>query len=186
MRFDLCNFLHYVLNKNLILLSESQKPRDHLIYVYTTRRGMRRLLALIRLGNLFFGSFFSDITGFDCLPAGKDAGRSISLVYIVFLARWGIKLCMCTSLNNWSRAPIISEFFGGAIWPEREAAELLGINFANKLDVRRLMLDYTFEGVPLSRQFPAIGYEELEYDARLQWLIYHLLKSRDEAELFAF
>ena len=48
------------------------------------------------------------------------------------------------------------------------------------------MLDYTFEGVPLSRQFPAIGYEELEYDARLQWLIYHLLKSRDEAELFAF
>jgi NADH:ubiquinone oxidoreductase subunit C len=26
------------------------------------------------------------------------------------------------------------------------------------------MVDYSFEGTPLLKQFPAIGYEELEYD----------------------
>lgn len=43
---------------------------------------------------------------------------------------------------------------------------MLGINFTKKLDARRLMLDYAFDGLPLSKNFPAIGYEEIEYDAR--------------------
>jgi NADH:ubiquinone oxidoreductase subunit C len=43
---------------------------------------------------------------------------------------------------------------------------MLGINFFDKLDSRKLMLDYSFEGNPLLKQFSSIGYDELEYDLR--------------------
>jgi NADH:ubiquinone oxidoreductase subunit C len=46
------------------------------------------------------------------------------------------------------------------------------------------MLDYTFEGIPLIKKFPIIGYEELEYNAKNRWLNYRLLKYRDEIEIF--
>ena len=45
-------------------------------------------------------------------------------------------------------------------------SELLGINFLDKLDARRLMLDYALEGHPLRKSFPSIGFEELAYDAQ--------------------
>ena len=59
---------------------------------------------------------------------------------------------------------------------------MLGVNFHNKLDARRLMLDYAFEGAPLRKSFPCIGFEELEYDARERWLVYRPLKYRDEID----
>lgn len=40
---------------------------------------------------------------------------------------------------------------------------MLGVNFLGKADGRRLMLDYAFEGCPLLRSYPAVGYEELVY-----------------------
>ena len=45
---------------------------------------------------------------------------------------------------------------------------MFGITFYHKWDARRLMVDYSFEGTPLLKQFPAIGYEELEYDFLLR------------------
>ena len=45
------------------------------------------------------------------------------------------------------------------------------------------MLDYTFMGNPLLKQFPVIGYEELEYNLKERWLTYRLLKFRDEIEI---
>jgi NADH:ubiquinone oxidoreductase subunit C len=57
-------------------------------------------------------------------------------------------------------------YFPGFSWGEREASELLGINFKNKPDARRLMLDYSFEGHPLRKSFPCFGFEELSYNTR--------------------
>lgn len=61
-------------------------------------------------------------------------------------------------------------------------AELLGLSFEGKIDARRLMLDYTFEGHPLLKQFPVTGYEELEYSAILQQLLFTIAKQRDDIE----
>jgi NADH:ubiquinone oxidoreductase subunit C len=61
---------------------------------------------------------------------------------------------------------------------------MLGVTISRKLDARRLMVDYTFEGAPLLRQFPAVGYEELEFSALQRTLLYVTLRLRDEAEVF--
>lgn len=41
---------------------------------------------------------------------------------------------------------------------------MFGIGFYRKVDTRRLMLDYAFEGAPLRKSFVASGYEEIEFN----------------------
>lgn len=56
---------------------------------------------------------------------------------------------------------------------------MFGLHFKDKIDTRKLMLDYTFEGFPLTKPFPAIGYEEIEYDIFGEWMIYYPLRIRE-------
>ena len=59
---------------------------------------------------------------------------------------------------------------------------MLGINFSGKLDARRLMLDYAFEGHPLRKSFPCMGFEELEYSTLERWVVYNIINYRDEID----
>lgn len=58
----------------------------------------------------------------------------------------------------------IAELFPAANWLEREVAELHGISFAGKKDLRNLMLQYGDTSVPFQKSFPSIGLKELYYD----------------------
>jgi NADH:ubiquinone oxidoreductase subunit C len=48
---------------------------------------------------------------------------------------------------------------------EREVAELNGVNFNNKKDLRNLMLQYGDTSVPFQKSSPSIGYKEFYYDS---------------------
>lgn len=74
------------------------------------------------------------------------------------------------NLNTFSITSL-SELFMNANWLEREAAELHGIFFHNKKDVRNLMLQYGDTSAPLKKSFPSIGIKEIFYDASTDLLI---------------
>jgi NADH-quinone oxidoreductase subunit C len=58
----------------------------------------------------------------------------------------------------------IAELFSAANWLEREIAELHGVSFAGKKDLRNLMLQYGDTSSPFQKLFPSIGLKELFYD----------------------
>lgn len=58
----------------------------------------------------------------------------------------------------------IAELFPAANWLEREIAELHGVSFAGKKDLRNLMLQYGDTSAPFQKLFPSIGLKELFYD----------------------
>ena len=58
----------------------------------------------------------------------------------------------------------ITELFFAGNWLEREAAELSGINFSFKKDLRNLMLQYGDTSLPFQKSFPTIGLKEIFYD----------------------
>lgn len=123
-------------------------------------RGLRALFAYLRYGSLSYGTVLSDVSAVE-----MGGGRGCALIYIFFLRRCNLRLCVST-MYNWERFAICaSEFFAGAGWPERECGEMFGIVFYRKLDTRRLMLDYAFEGAPLSKSFVACGYEEVGFNS---------------------
>ena len=104
------------------------------------------------------------------------------VTHVFNLAAWQTKICLAIPANAYQTQIAASSFFPGLSWGERELSELLGINFKHKIDARRLMLDYAFEGHPLRKNFPTIGFEELAYDAQERWLKYTPLKYRDEID----
>lgn len=60
--------------------------------------------------------------------------------------------------------PSVVGVYPSAGWFEREAFDLLGITFDGHPDLRRILTDYGFEGHPLRRDFPLMGFEEKVYD----------------------
>lgn len=58
----------------------------------------------------------------------------------------------------------IAELFTAANWLEREIAELHGVSFFGKKDLRNLMLQYGDSTAPFQKSFPSIGIKEIFYN----------------------
>jgi NADH:ubiquinone oxidoreductase subunit C len=68
-------------------------------------------------------------------------------------------------LNHFSYLSSITELFSTAAWLEREVAELHGINFLGKKDLRNLMLQYGDTTAPFKKSNPSTGFREIFYDS---------------------
>ena len=58
----------------------------------------------------------------------------------------------------------VTELFSNANWLEREIAELNGVQFFFKKDLRNLMLQYGDVSTPFKKSFPSVGFRETVYD----------------------
>lgn len=58
------------------------------------------------------------------------------------------------------RIPSMVPVWGGALWQEREAYDLVGVFFIDHPDLRRILLDDTWEGHPLLRDYQWQGGRE--------------------------
>ena len=65
--------------------------------------------------------------------------------------------------NNVSLSSV-AEVYSAANWLEREVAELNGVSFSGKKDLRNLMLQYGDSSHPFKKSFPSIGLKEMFYD----------------------
>lgn len=58
------------------------------------------------------------------------------------------------------------------MWVEREISEMFGIQFEDKKDNRRLLLDFSYIGNPMLKSHPVTGFIEVYYNAFKQWIEY--------------
>jgi NADH-quinone oxidoreductase subunit C len=63
---------------------------------------------------------------------------------------------------------------------------MFGIFFQNHKDLRRILSDYGFEGYPLRKDFPQIGFFEIRYDDSQKHLLYEPVELAQEYRLFHF
>lgn len=112
-------------------------------------------------------------TLFSCLSASdllKNKFRfvlSYELVSLVFNSRLRLKLFTdeIKTLESATKA------FINANWWEREIWDLFGLYFNNHPDLRRILTDYGFEGYPLRKDFPLIGFFEIRYDNNNKFIV---------------
>lgn len=91
---------------------------------------------------------------FDWLGCVDQIGRSDTLRIVLALRRLdaaaAVELWATDLPRDAARLPTIGGVFAGAVWHEREAAELFGVEFVGG-DHRRLLLSPAFVGTPLRK-----------------------------------
>lgn len=80
----------------------------------------------------------------------------------------------------------LSSVIPGTSWLEREIFDIYGIYFSGNLDLRRILTDYGFEGFPLRKDFPLVGYSQLRYDDTLRRIVIEPIELSQEYRFFDF
>jgi NADH:ubiquinone oxidoreductase subunit C len=82
------------------------------------------------------------------------------LLSVTNTRRWHIY----TYTNEVLPLPSITKIFTAAMWVEREVWDMYGIFFTENSDLRRILSDYGFQGHPFRKDFPIMGFIELQYN----------------------
>lgn len=110
-----------------------------------------------------------DVTALDRsqLPIGPGESR-FQTVYQFRAYDRKERLTVVCSLDDDQNptAPSLSKLFAGAIWPEREVYDLMGIRFANHPDPRRILMPEGWPNHPLRKEMP-LGGEDVPFT--LNW-----------------
>lgn len=72
-----------------------------------------------------------------------------------------------------------------AIPLEREIFEMFGILFTEHQDLRKLLLDYSYVGNPLRKDYPVTGYNQISFTA-LKVLVFKELNLSQDLRMFVF
>ena len=90
----------------------------------------------------------------------------IIIFYSYYFYNLKLKLNLIMLYNFYKKNKIssIDKLYKNASWLERETSEMFGINYYNKKDIRKLLLDYSKVENPLLKDFPTEGFSEVFYD----------------------
>ena len=137
-------------------------------FVHVAPADLRDLVAWLRDGELAYTTLI-DVTSVDLseLP-DPDPDTRFQTVYLLrSLTRHKALFIVCPLPGGGdAEAPSLAELFPGAIWPEREVMDLMGIRFANHPDPRRILMPAAWPNHPLRKDVP-LGGEDVPFS--LTW-----------------
>lgn len=137
------------------------------------------LLTLLRGGLLHRGGL-SDFFGTDY----PEQFRRTQLTWVVWGYIRGFRYLLQSSIR-WVNPSVVS-LWPCAVWLEREVWEMFGIYFEGHPDLRRLLTDYGFEGLPLRKDFPVGGYAEVRFSERAKRVVLRGVRFTQEFRMFDF
>ncbi len=95
----------------------------------------------------------TDIVGIDRMPRTPR----FDLLYLLLSSKDFTRLIVRLETEEGQDVPSVSGIWHSANWGEREVFDLMGINFSNHPDLRRILTWENFEGHPLRKDFPLLG-----------------------------
>jgi len=170
----LVNILPDLIKKCYILNNE--------IYLLISKKDL--LFIIFFLKNSINNQYKSlvDLTAVDFL----QKKQKIEIYYFLLSIEFNFRIALQINLSEAESIETVSYFFKSANWLEREVWDLFGVIFLKHPDLRRILTDYGFNGHPLRKDFPLIGYTELRYDEEKKSIIYESIEMAQEMRLFNF
>lgn len=99
-------------------------------------------------------NYLSDITGSDYYTDEKRFEVSYNLVNLEGRQRMRVS---CRVEEEKPAVDSVTELWESAFWYEREVWDMVGIEFANHPDLRRMFMPEDYKYHPLRKEFPLLG-----------------------------
>ncbi len=104
-----------------------------------------------------------DVSSVDRSELPADGARFHTVYQLRSYARKQHLMVVCPADEGGDpEVPSLAGVYKGAIWPEREAWDLMGVRFAGHPDHRRIMMPESWPNHPLQKQVP-VGGEEVPF-----------------------
>jgi NADH:ubiquinone oxidoreductase subunit C len=120
-----------------------------------------------------------------CIDFPNKSKRFV-LVYNLMSYRFNTRLIIQTQLSELESIPSIVAIHPCSNWLEREVWDMFGVFFSNHPDLRRILTDYGFEGFPLRKDFPLMGFVEVRYDDQKKTIVYEPVELSQQYRTFTF
>ncbi|MDE0672088.1 MAG: NADH dehydrogenase (quinone) subunit D [Caldilineaceae bacterium] len=137
-------------------------------FVHVAPADLRDLVTWLRDGELAYTTLI-DVTSVDLseLPDPDPNVRFQTVYFLRSLSRHKALFIVCPLPGgDDAEAPSLAGQFPGAIWPEREVMDLMGIRFADHPDPRRILMPAAWPNHPLRKDVP-LGGEDVPFS--LTW-----------------
>ena len=108
----------------------------------------------LAMRDTFGFNYLCDISGIDYYTDEKRFGIAYNLVNLDAGSRIRVR---CRVEEDKPEVDSVHEVWESAMWFEREAYDMLGIEFKNHPDLRRIFMPEDFQFFPLRKEFPLIG-----------------------------
>lgn len=182
-------FTYFIL-KNLKFFSIvpilfTQKFNKELIYI-VNKKNVIFSLKCLKLHLNYQYKILSCISGVDLLYSFLNNNYRFSIVYDLLSLQYNTRLKLKIYLNQLSTILSSTIIFINSNWWEREIWDMFGIWFDNHPDLRRILTDYGFDGFPLRKDFPLVGYSEILYDFNKKRIISKPCEFSQEFRFFLF
>lgn len=184
-----CSSLNY-LKKNyfsvLILPAVFvQKTYNELTYVIAKKNLIFFLLCL-KLHIKFQYKVLSCVSGVDFIGNNIGVIYRFSIVYELLSLKFNTRVKVKIFLNETSLVSSSVSVFVNANWWEREIWDMFGVWFNNHPDLRRILTDYGFDGFPLRKDFPLVGFFEVIYDFKKKRVVSKFSEFTQDFRNFSF
>ena len=164
----------------VIWTSESFNPNSYILYLnkswfYTLNIFFRNEIFLSN-STLLENSAIDNKKNFDFLKKFQFFFKNkILLFYVYYFLTLKVKMMLFVTYNNnnLNKFPSIDKLYKSAGWLERETGEMFRISYQNKIDTRRLLLDYSKQENPLLKDYPVEGFNDAFYSFFEDQVIYN-------------
>ncbi|XWO13435.1 NADH-quinone oxidoreductase chain C [Candidatus Hepatincola sp. Pdp] len=148
---------HFNTAYNDVLIGESFINNDQLI-IQIHKDNLLKFLEKLKITYGF--QQLIDIIGVD-YPAKVER---FEVIYNLLNLSSNLRVMVKTFVGEQDYLESCSKLYTNSDWLEREIWDMFGIYFKNHKDLRRILTDFGFEGHPLRKDFPLVGFSEIYFD----------------------
>jgi NADH:ubiquinone oxidoreductase subunit C len=138
------------------------------LYVIAFYQYINKILLLLKFHMLFLINCLIDIV----ITDNPLKQLRFSLIYLLSSTIYNYKMIFLFQIAETTLLQSITLLYPSAKWLEREIWDLFGIFFLMNKDMRRILNDYGFVGYPLRKDFPLVGFFEVEYNDLSKQIVY--------------
>jgi NADH:ubiquinone oxidoreductase subunit C len=143
---------------------------------------IRKFMVLLNNDQFLKVTQLLDITAIDKIDEQQRFQLCYTLLNPIGFSRFIVRI----SLFQLSLVSSVHSIYASANWLERECWDMMGIIFLNHTDLRRILTNYGFEGHPLRKDYPAVGYSQVRYDELTKSVIEEPIVLTQEFRYFDF